>query len=312
MLVHVPSDELSERLVASLNATYGVHPGFRAAHAKGVLCAAAFMPTAEAARLSRATHLRDGEVRAHVRFSNGSGDPTASDTTRDARGLAVKFYLPDGTTTDVVAISLPAFFARTPEDLLAFNAARRPDPETGAPDVQRVGSYLAEHPEAVPAVTAAITHPFPASYAALTYNSLHAFGFELDDVARYGRYHFVPEHGDEILSDEEAATRSPDYLREELAARLDLGPVTFRVRVELAAADDRIDDCTAIWPGDRQQVELGQLQVSGLAFDREQEGDVLVFDPTRVTEGIRCSNDPILLARSGAYRASVSRRVTTP
>ena len=297
--------------MASINATYGVHPGYRAAHAKGVLCAATFTPTADAARLSRAAHLRDGEVRAHVRFSNGSGDPTAPDTARDGRGLAVKFYLPDGTTTDVVAISLPAFFARTPEDLLAFNDARRPDPETGAPDVQRVGTYLAEHPEAVPAVTAALTHPFPASYAGLTYNSLHAFGFESDDGTRFGRYHFVPEHGDEVLSEEETATLSPDYLREELADRLALGPVNFHVRVELAAADDRIDDSTAIWPGGRQQVELGQLRVSGLAFDREQAGDVLVFDPTRVTDGIRCPNDPILLARSGAYRVSVSRRVTT-
>ena len=80
---------------------------------------------------------------------------------RDARGLAVKFYLADGTTTDVVAISLPAFFARTPEDLLAFNDTRRPDPATGAPDVERVGAYLAEHPEALPPVTAAMTHPLP-------------------------------------------------------------------------------------------------------------------------------------------------------
>jgi catalase len=305
----MPSDELSERLVASINAHYGVHPGHRAAHAKGVLCAATFTPTAEAGPLSRAVHLRDGEVRAHVRFSNGSGDPTAPDTARDARGLAVKFYLPDGTTTDVVAISLPAFFARTPEDLLAFNDARRPDPETGGPSVERVGAYLAEHPEALPAVTAAIAHPFPASYAGLTYHSLHAFGFEADEGTRFGRYHFVPEHGDEVLSEEEVATRSPDYLSEELAERFVLGPAAFHVRVELAAADDPIDDPTAMWPDGREQVELGELRVTGLAFDREQPGDVLVFDPTRVTDGICCPDDPILLARSGAYRVSVSRRV---
>ena len=40
-----------------------------------------------------------------------------------------------------------------------------------------VGAYLAEHPEAMTAVGAAITHPIPASYATLAYNSLHAFGF---------------------------------------------------------------------------------------------------------------------------------------
>ena len=303
------SDDLSERLVASINASYGVHPGHRAAHAKGVLCAANFTATAAAARLSRAQHLRGGEVRAHVRFSNGSGDPTAPDTARDARGLAVKFYLADGTTTDVVAISLPAFFARTPEDLLAFNDACRPDPETGVPDVERVGAYLAEHPEALPAVTAAMTHPLPASYAGITYNSLHAFGFEGETGTRFGRYHFVPEHGDESLSEAEAAVHAPDYLSEELEKRFTRGSATFHVRVELAAVGDSIDDPTAVWPEGREQVELGQLRVTGRAFDRERAGDVLVFDPTRVTDGIRCPDDPILLARSGAYRVSVSRRV---
>ncbi len=221
----------------------------------------------------------------------------------------MKFYLADGTTTDVVAISLPAFFARTPEDLLAFNDARRPDPETGAPDVERVGAYLAEHPEALPAVTAAMTHPLPASYAGITYNSLHAFGFEGESGTRFGRYHFVPEHGDESLSEAEAAVHAPDYLSEELEKRFTRGSATFHVRVELAAVGDSIDDPTAVWPEGREQVELGQLRVTGRAFDRERAGDVLVFDPTRVTDGIRCPDDPILLARSGAYRVSVSRRV---
>lgn len=157
-----------ERLVDSISAAYGVHPGFRAAHAKGVLCAATFTATPAAARLSRAARLAGSEVRAHVRFSNGSGDPTTPDTTRDGRGMAVKFYLPDSTTTDVVAISLPAFFARTPEDLLEFNAARRADPATGQPDIAKVGEYLAAHPEEMTAVGAAMAHPIPASYAALT------------------------------------------------------------------------------------------------------------------------------------------------
>ncbi len=187
------SDDLAEQLVDSLNATYGVHPGYRAAHAKGVLCAATFTPSTGAAEFCRADHLA-GPVRAHVRFSNGGGDPGVPDGTRDARGMAVKFYRPDGSTTDIVAISLPAFFARTPEDLLAFNAARRPDPETGQPDLARVGAYLGEHPEAMAAVNAAITHPIPASYATLAYHSLHAYGFEAPDgTVRYGRYHLVPE-----------------------------------------------------------------------------------------------------------------------
>src|SRR5436309_11082169 len=106
-----------------------------------------FTPTDSAAALSGAPHFAGPPIRAHVRFSNGAGDPTVSDGTRDARGMAVKFYLPDGKTTDIVAITLPVFFTRTPDDLVAFNAARRPDPASGQPDMEKVGAFLAEHPE---------------------------------------------------------------------------------------------------------------------------------------------------------------------
>jgi len=308
----VGRQDLSERLVDSLNATYGAHPGYRAAHAKGVLCAATFTPASEAAGFCRAEHLQ-GSVRAHVRFSNGSGDPTAPDAARDARGIGVKFYLSDGSTTDVVALSLPAFFARTPEDLLAFNDARRPDPATGQPNVERVGAYLAEHPEAMPAVNAAITHPIPASYSTLTYHSLHAYAFEGPDATvRHGRYHLVPEAGEQSLSDEEAASKPPDFLRDELDARLQAAPAAFQLRVEIAGDGDPVDDPTAVWPEGRTMIGLGRLEITSLAYDRDRDGDILVFDPTRVTNGIQLTQDPILLARPGAYSVSIARRTATP
>lgn len=305
-------DELSERLVDGINATYGSHAGHRAVHAKGILCAATFMPTESASALSRAPHFAGPTVRAHVRFSNGSGDPTVPDGTRDARGMAVKFYLPEGSTTDIVALSLPVFFTRTPEDLLVFNEARRPDPATGAPDMEKVGAFLAEHPETVPAVTAAITHPAPASYAGLIYHSIHAFGFvAADDSVRYGRYHLVPDGGQETITEEEAAAKPPDYLREELTERLDRGPAFFNLDLQLAADGDPIDDPTAEWPVEREVVRLGRLELTALAFDRERDGDILVFDPTRVPDGIRLTDDKILLARPGAYSVSVTRRTSS-
>jgi catalase len=308
----VATDDLSERLVASLNDTYGVHPGHRAAHAKGVLCAGTFEPSLGAARLSRAAHF-SSPVRVHVRFSNGSGDPGAPDAARDARGIGAKFYLPDGTTTDVVGLSLPAFFARNPEDLLAFNDARRPDPSTGQPDLAKVGAYLAAHPEAMTAITAAVTHPIPASYAALTYHSLHAYGFAAAaGTVRYGRYHFVPDEHGAAVTEEDVGDRSPDYLREELAERLSKGTAVFHLRVELAGDGDPVDDPTAVWPEGRDMVEVGRLEITALAFDRDRDGDVLVFDPTRVTDGISLTDDPILLARPGAYSVSIARRTAAP
>ena len=53
---------------------------------------------------------------------------------------------------------------------------------------------------------------------------------------------------------------------------------------------------------------MGTLEITGLAFDREQGDDVLVFDPTRVIDGIELSDDAILHFRSHAYAESVKRR----
>ena len=304
-----PVGDLSERLVDGLNAAYGVHPGHRAAHAKGVLCAARFTATPAAGALTKAAHFQGDTLRAHVRFSNGAGDPTIPDGSRDARGMAVKVYLPDGRTTDVVTLTLPTFFTRTPEELIAFNLARRPRPDTGAPDMEKVGAFLAEHPETVPAVTAAITAPIPASYARLTYHAIHAFKFvAADGTVRPARYHFVPAAGEASISDDDAASRPEHYLRDELEERFSEGPAVFHVELELAADGDPVDDPTAVWPDDRERVHVADLEITALAFDREQDGDILVFDPGRLTDGIEPTADAIWAARSGAYRVSVTRR----
>ena len=222
--------------------------------------------------------------------------------------MAVKLYLPGGTTTDVIGITLPVFFTRTPEDLIEFNIARRPDPETGALDLAKVGAFLERHPETVPAVTTAMTLPIPASYALLWYHALHTYKFvAADGAVTPARYHFVPAEGDASITDEESAALGASYLRDELEARLHNGPAVFHVELEVVGDDDPLDDPTALWP-DRDRVRIGELSITGLAFDRGHDGDVLVFDPIRVTDGIEVSDDPILHARSGAYRASVARR----
>jgi catalase len=307
----VAEPDISVRLVDNLNQTYGRHAGCRAAHAKGVLCAGTFHPGPAAKSLTSAAHLNGGPLRAHVRFSNGGGNPTVPDGARDGRGIGLKIYGPAG-PTDIVGLSLPQFFSRTPEDLLEFNLARRPDPETGVADQAKVMAYLAAHPETVPAVTAAMSLPVPASYAAVTFNSIHAYGFGSGHgEIRYGRYRFVPEATDPPLTDAEAAERPADFLRQELAGRLERGPIQFRLDVILAGPSDPIEDPTVAWPEDRPTVELGRLEITGLAFDRETEGDILVFDPTRVPPEISLSPDPILLARPGAYAVSVTRRSQT-
>jgi catalase len=301
--------DLSEQIIDAIEAITGRHEGYRAVHAKGTLCAGTFHPSARAAEVCRAAHFQDGDVRAHVRFSNGSGDPENRDAAQDGRGMAVKLYLPDGGTTDIVCISRRQFFVRTPEDFLEFTRARKPDPETGQPDLEKLGAFLGAHPEAGPAVQEQVESKAPVSYATTDYNSLHAFRFTAPDgTQRWVRYHWEPEAGVATLESEEAEAKDRDYLQHELAERLEAGPAGFVLSVAVAEEGDPLDDPTQAWPNERETIELGRLEVTALAFDRDRDGDVLVFDPIRVTDGIETSDDPILQARSDAYAESVLRR----
>jgi catalase len=300
---------LPEQIVDAIHDINGRHEGTRAVHAKGVVCEGTFTPTSQAAALTRAAHMQGGAVRATIRFSNGGGDPAAPDSAKDGRGLAVKLYLDDGTRTDLVTITLPRFFVRNADDFLEFTRARKPDPETGQPDLAKLGAFLEAHPEALPAIQHALSQPAPASYGQLEYHGIHAFKWIAPDgTERWVRFSFRPLAGVAGLSDEEAAELPNDYLQEEIRARLEREPVEFELEVAIGQEGDDPDDPTEPWPDDRERVVVGTLRVEGLDQTRERDGDVLVFDPTRVTDGIELSGDPILHVRPDAYAVSVERR----
>jgi catalase len=288
---------LPEEVVDAINEISGVHPGHRAAHAKGTLLTGWF--TGAGTDLTTASHLQGEPVRVTVRFSNGGGDPNIPDYAREGRGMAVKFYLPDGGKTDIVSLTLPCFFVRTPEDFLSFTQARK-DPEKLMPD------WLGAHPEALTAIQAALGADPPASYAACAYNSIHSYRFVgADGGSRFVRYRWEPEAGEATLSGEDAKARGRDYLQEDIIAR---GESAFRLVAVIATEEDAVDDPTVAWPDERERVELGRLVLTGPELEREQGGDILVFDPTRVTDGIELSDDAILRFRGPAYSVSVERR----
>src|SRR3954451_9626238 len=216
-------DELAEQVVESINDISGEHPGHRAAHAKGTLLRGTFTPSASG--LTTAAHMGEERVSVTARFSNGGGDPGIPDYAKEGRGLAVKFYLPDGSKTDIVSLSLPCFFVRTPDDFLEFTRLRKPDPDTGQPDMEKLGNWLGKHPEAGPAIQAAVGTPPPESYAEVLYNGIHSFRWTAEDgSSRWVRYAWVPEAGEASLEDDEARARGAHYLQEDIQRRL---PVAF-------------------------------------------------------------------------------------
>ena len=306
-------EAIDEALVDALAAIYGRHPGHRAVHAKGTWARGTFRATAEAAALCRAEHLQGTEVDALVRFSNASGDPASHDADRDNRGIGVKLRVRDGVETDILGTTSPAFIARTPEDFLEVLRLRRPDPVTGQPDMEKLGAYLAAHPEAQTAALATINSEPPESFATLTYFSPHAFRLlAADGAATWVRWRWRSPEGERRIADETARLRGRDYLREELAERVGAGTVELELVFQLADEGDPLEDPTAVWPDERPRVLAGRLQLSELIESPERDGHIDVFDPLRLIDGVEPSTDPILHERPRAYSVSAYRRWDRP
>ncbi len=293
--------------VDAAQSAFGRHPGSRALHAKGILCTGTFTATAEARSLTTAAHMQGEPVRATFRFSNASGDPRSPDFTPDLRGLAIKFYLDDGSRTDLVSVTAPVFATRTPEVFVELLKAQGSGPAA----LLKVPVLLARYPWLLARLVKdlPVMRP-PASFALLRYYGQHAFRWtDAGGVERSVRYALVPAAGEKpYIGLRLARRRGRDYLQEELMRRLAAGPVLLKLEVQIAEPGDPVDDPSREWPASRRRVTVGTFEITGTDVERERDGDVLVFDPTRVTPGIGLSDDPVLRFRSPAYRESVARR----
>ena len=291
--------------IEAIRGAGGAQPGCRALHAKGTLYRGTFTAAPDAAVLSRAKHLDGSAVPALIRFSNGSGNPKQRDGLPGVRGMAVKFTLPDGSTTDVSTQTARLFVSSTPDGFVDLLKAMRP----GLTTPLRMAKYFLTHPRilgALPVLRDA--NRVPASYATTEYHGLHAFRWvAADGSARFVRYHMAPVAAENYVSASAARSAGPDFLTDELTTRIDGGPVRFDFRVQIAGPTDSTVDPSAPWES-TQIVTVGTLEVTGLDTERERGGDIVVFDPMRVTDGIEPSDDPVLRFRTVAYSASVKLR----
>lgn len=298
---------LAEALVEQIHHIQGFHPGYRAIHAQGRYYLGTFTATPEARRISRAVHLQGQPVPVTVRHSNSpSANPFGP---AGSVSMATRFYLPDGRVTDLIALPITLFFTRTPEETLALLQAANVDPATGKPDMASLGRFLAARPWVARAVGLRQQLAGAVSFARTQFHALHAFRFVNEaGEAVYARYHWEPEAGVASQSNEDLQELPPAYLFDELEDRLRQGPVGFRLVLQMAGEGDPTDDPNAPWPEDRPRVVIGRLELTRPTTVEEIGDPVMMHDPTRVTDGIELSDDPILAARRGIYEVSVAHR----
>lgn len=286
----------------------GIHTGYRFTHAKGIVTTGTFTPAPGAKAISTAAHLKGGPVPVIVRFSDGTGVPQISDTASAAspRGMAVRFTLPGGAFTDIVANSHNGFFVGTGEDFLAMLKAIAATTPT-SPHPSPIEAFLGSHPRALKVIQD--SKPLPKSFATLDFYGNNAFIFvDSAGTRRAGRYQIIPLAGVAHLVAAAAGKVGPNYLFDDLPKRLAKGPVKFRLFVQLANKGDPTNDGSVVWPADRKRVELGTISIEKVAPDNEALQRSLAFNPIYLTKGIELSDDPFPALRSAVYALSVAHR----
>jgi len=308
----LPNDEkivaLANDLIQQFDAIFGLHPGFRPAHAKGAMLTGTFTPSPAAASLTRAPHVNQPSTPVSVRFSDSTGVPVIPDNDPNAnpRGIGIRFHLGERVHTDIIAHSADSFPTRTGQEFLEFLravAASDPAKLAGSP----LEAFLGSHPKTLAFVQA--PKPAPSSFAREQFFGVTAVRFiNKDGASRYGRYRIVPEAGADHLTAEAAAAKSANYLFDELAERIAKGPITFRVVAQLANDGDIVNDATEHWPADRTLLDLGTIALTAPAANDAHEQQWTIFDPIPRVDGIDASDDPLLELRAAVYLISGRRR----
>jgi catalase len=312
----LPSDEkliaLSQDLLKQFDTIFGLHPGFRPAHARGVMLRGTFTPSPDAPSLTRAPHITRDSTPVVARFSNSTGLPQIPDNDPNAnpRGLAIRFNLAEHVHTDIISHSTDGFPTRTGQEFLEFlRAAASSDPSQPSPSP--IEAFLAGHPKALAFVQT--PKPSPSSFARESYFGVTALRFTNDDgVSRFGRYRITPDAGNEHLDDATAKTKDANYLHDELTERITRGPIGFQILVQVANDNDIVDDATVHWPEERTLINLGRILLTNPVSDSAREQKKIIFDPIPRVDGIEPSDDPLLELRAAIYLLSGRRRRQAP
>jgi len=304
----IGGDELARQIFETMLAVSGDHPGFRVVHAKGIVCQGTFTPSPEAATFSKAAHFQGVSTSVTVRFSDGASDPSLPDNSPDAgpRGMAIRFKLPGGSATDIVAMSHNGFVVGTgPEFLALQKAIAATDP--GKPHPWPIEEFLGTHPLALKFVLE--NRVTPASFATEAFFSNDAFIFVNKNGARQaGRYQVLPAAGRRNLSEEEAKTKPANFLVDEIRTRLAAAPVQFHLVAQLPNPGDPTKDPSLVWPDDRKTVDLGTITLASVVADSAGAERELAYFPTNLTDGIELSDDPLPDLRSRVYALASAHR----
>ena len=263
-----------------------------------------------------AKFLKGGETDVFVRFSQVIGGLGSSDTVRDVRGFAVKFYTEEG-NYDLVGNNIPVFFIQDGMKFPDLAHAIKQEPDSDIPTAtaahDNFWDFISLTPESIHMILWVLSDVgLPRSYRTMEGAAVHSFTM----INKEGKLHLVKLHwkpvlGVETLSNEAAKylMRDPDYLRRDLRVAIEEGkyPVYY-LCVQLMPFEDQNNyefdplDPTKVWDEERFPFyTVGEMTLSKNVDNHFAEVEQSAFHPGHLVPGIGLSNDPLLQGRLFSY-----------
>ena len=302
-----PNPALIQQLLDALDALSGLHPGFRPAHAKGLMCAGTFAPSPEAAKLT--AHL--------TRAGRRPPSPSATRTPRACRRSPTTTRSDPAQGGSPYASILPTTSTPTSS----------PTPPTASPSARARSSWSSSAPRP-PSGRASRRRSAPSSRRIPTRSGSSKRPSRSRPVSRGRRS--SPSHrsssptprgsaatgasasgrkrGPNTSRTKRPPRKSANFLFDEIGPRLAKGPIRLGVFVQLAGDGDDVTDASVAWPDGRPEVPFGTITLTERVDDQEPERRKIIFDPIPRVDGIDSSGDPLTEVRSEIYLLSGRRR----
>ena len=287
---------------------FGVHPGFRRNHAKGVAVTGYFESNGNGRELSKAAVFAPGRTPVIGRFSLSGGHPGMADTLRAARSLALAFAFGEAAQWRTAMLNIPVFLDNSPRGFYDRLLASKVDPATGKPDPAAMSAFLAAHPETAAAMALIDRVPPTPGFADSSFRGLNTFFFVNEgDVRTPVRWAFVA-----LQASQSPRGNTQNALFDALVRQMRSGPLQWRLELTIGSPGDPLLDATLAWPSGRRTIDAGVLTLTDIETERPGNARDVNFDPLVLPDGIEPSDDPLLSARSAVYAASYRVRSGEP
>ncbi|KAF9352749.1 hypothetical protein BGX26_009462 [Mortierella sp. AD094] len=287
----------------------------RVVHAKGAGAHGHFEVLADLSHITSAKFLQKPGTKTPVfaRFSTVGGEKGSSDSARDPRGFALKFYTEDG-NWDMVGNNTPVFFIRDPLKFPDFIHTQKRNPQTNLKDADAFWDFLSLSPESLHQVTILFSNRgTPYSFRHMDGFSSHTLKLvNSHGVAHLVKWHFKTDQGIKNHTVEEAAefdASNPDSSTEDLFNAIARGEhpswtVYLQVMKEEDAATYKwnVFDVTKVWPhSDYPLQKIGKLTLDRNPSNYFAEVEQAAFSPSHMVPGIDVTNDKMLQGRLFSY-----------